>query len=219
AWKIYGHDPCRDALAGLGDFLILAQMPEPQPAWAQQYDHQMRPVWARKFEPPAIASRESQDAVQTLLRIYEATGNKKYLEPIPRALAYLKRSLLSNGQLSRYYELQSNKPLYLTHDYQLTYDDTDLPAHYGWKVQPRIARLESALAKVKPSIPITKPKKRTLEQIRAIIASLDAAGRWITPYDAQELVGQPKFKKGDPFIASEVFNKNLEALADYIRQD
>lgn len=218
AWQIYHDESCRAALARLGDFLILAQMPEPQPAWAQQYHHEMHPAWARKFEPPAIASRESQDAIQTLLRIYEATGDKKYLAPIPPALAYLKRSLLPNGQLSRYYELQTNKPLYLTHDYQLTYDDSDLPDHYGWKIDSRIAKLESALAKVKPSIPVTKPKARTEDQIRTIMTNLDAEGRWTSTYSGQGLVGQPKFKKGDPFIASEVFIKNIEALADFLSQ-
>ena len=43
-----------------GDFLLLAQMPEPQPAWCQQYHPDMHPVWARKFEPPAIACSESE---------------------------------------------------------------------------------------------------------------------------------------------------------------
>ncbi len=43
----------RAAIRG-GEFLIRAQMPDPQPAWAQQYDHDMHPAWARKFEPPAV---------------------------------------------------------------------------------------------------------------------------------------------------------------------
>jgi PelA/Pel-15E family pectate lyase len=218
AWQIYRDEACREALTKLGDFLILAQMPEPQPAWTQQYDHDMHPVWARKFEPPAIVSRESQDAMQTLLRIYEATGDKKYLEPIPRALAYLKRSVLPDGQLSRYYELQSNKPLYFTHAYQLTYDDSDVPEHYGWKIDSRIGKIESALARVKPAISPSKSKTRTAEQIRAIIDSLDAEGRWLSTYTGQGLVGQPKLKKGYRFIASEVFNENLEALSDFIAQ-
>ena len=66
-------------------------MPDPQPAWAQQYNYDMHPIWARQFEPPAITGGESQDAIETLLKIYRATGDKKYLEPIPRALAYLKK--------------------------------------------------------------------------------------------------------------------------------
>jgi hypothetical protein len=40
-------------------FLLRAQMPEPQPAWAQQYDAAMHPAWARVFEPPSISGGES----------------------------------------------------------------------------------------------------------------------------------------------------------------
>jgi hypothetical protein len=47
----------------LGSFLLKAQLPEPQPAWAQQYNFAMEPVWARKFEPPAVSSVESVGAM------------------------------------------------------------------------------------------------------------------------------------------------------------
>ncbi len=54
ASKIYGEPKYRHAALKGGEFLILAQMPEPQPAWAQQYDWDMHPCWARKFEPASI---------------------------------------------------------------------------------------------------------------------------------------------------------------------
>jgi len=47
AWRIYGEDRYRRTAEKGGDFILLAQMPEPQPAWAQQYDVEMRPAWAR----------------------------------------------------------------------------------------------------------------------------------------------------------------------------
>ena len=124
----------RQAAERVGDFLILAQMPEPQPAWAQQYDFQMQPAWARKFEPPAITAGESQGALRTLLRIYRETGDPKYLEPIPKALAYLRKSRLPDGRLARFYELRTNRPLYFTKEYQLTHDDSDVPTHYAFKI-------------------------------------------------------------------------------------
>lgn len=46
------------ALRG-ADFLLLAQLPEPQPAWAQQYTPQLEPGWARAFEPPSVCTGES----------------------------------------------------------------------------------------------------------------------------------------------------------------
>ena len=48
-----------------GDFILLAQMPEPQPAWAQQYNARMEPAWARRFEPASITGGESVGACRT----------------------------------------------------------------------------------------------------------------------------------------------------------
>jgi pectate lyase-like protein len=146
AADVYKDVKYKNALARLGDFLLLAQMPEPQPAWAQQYSRQMQPIWARRFEPASITAGESQDVLETLLKIYETTGDKKYLDPVPRALAYLKKSLLPDGRLARYYELKTNRPLYMTRrdgEYFLTYDDSMLPDHYGWKVDSRGAAQRS----------------------------------------------------------------------------
>lgn len=212
-WQIYQDERCRAALIKLGDFLILAQMPEPQPGWAQQYDLEMRPVWARKFEPPALAGRESQDALEVLLKVHRLTGDAKYLEPIPRALAYLKRSLLPDGHFSRYYELRTNKPLYMTDDYKITYDDSKLPQHYGWKTDSRLEAIEKSFAAAKAGAPIA-PEPIDVARMQKIMNELDTEGRWISTFADQRLVGNPKFKSGEPFIASEIFIQNLEALSD-----
>ena len=81
ATKVYGDPKYKAAAEKGGGFLILAQMPEPQPAWAQQYDAAMHPAWARKFEPPTITGGESQEAVGILLQLYRETG-QTYLEPV-----------------------------------------------------------------------------------------------------------------------------------------
>jgi hypothetical protein len=205
----------------LGDFLFLAQMPDPQPAWAQQYSHAMQPIWARRFEPPAVTGGESQDVLETLMRIYRATGDKKYLEPIPRALAYLKKSKLSDGRLARYYELESNKPLYMTRrgdEYTLTYDDSDLPDHYGWKVESRLEAIEREYQSLaaNPNPPPTQPGMPSAERVRQIIVDLDDQGRWLTTYAGERLTGQPKFKPGEQYLSSEVFARNMQLLAAYL---
>jgi hypothetical protein len=142
-----------------GQFILLAQMPEPQPAWAQQYDAEMHPAWARVFEPPAVTAGESQGIIRLLMVLHRETGDPKYLEPIPRALAYLRRSVLPPADhatearrrfdgpvMARFYELQTNRPLYITKGtrmdvaglgsrlvdgYQLSYDDRSVITHYG----------------------------------------------------------------------------------------
>jgi hypothetical protein len=144
-----------------GQFILLAQMPDPQPAWAQQYDAEMHPAWARQFEPPSVTGGESQGILRTLLLLYRETGNRKYLEPVPRALEYLKasalppvdhpveaRSRIRGGPiLARFYELKTNRPLYITKGtmihakgiptvvrpdgYELSYSDASVITHYG----------------------------------------------------------------------------------------
>jgi len=126
AARIYKEPRYRAAAEKGGQFILLAQMPDPQPAWAQQYDTDMRPAWARVFEPPSVTGGESQGLMRILMTLYRETGDRKYLDPIPRALAYLKGSFVPRGGdeifrripegpvLARFYELQTNKPLYIT---------------------------------------------------------------------------------------------------------
>ena len=145
-----------------GEFILLAQMPEPQTGWAQQYDREMHPAWARQFEPPSITGGESQSVLRALLLLYRETGNQKYLEPIPRALAYYKRSMLPDVAapseirrrtcpagtpcVARFYELHTNRPLYITKGtrvtavgqgttnvdgYELSYSDASVITHYA----------------------------------------------------------------------------------------
>jgi hypothetical protein len=222
AADVYQEPRFLEALKRLGDFLLLAQMPEPQPAWAQQYSREMHPIWARRFEPPGVTGGESQDVLETLMKIYRQTGDKKYLEPIPRALAYLKKSLLPEGRLARYYELKTNRPLYMTRrgdEYSLTYDDSMLPDHYGWKVDSRLPAIESEYQSLIKTGNTTH-ERPTVEELRRdarqIIASLDSEGRWISTYSVERVPGQPRFKTGDRYISSAVFSRNMETLSALI---
>jgi len=221
AADVYNEERYKSAIRGLGDFLVLAQMPEPQPAWAQQYSREMQPIWARRFEPAAVTGGESQGVLETLLKIHRLTGEAKYLEPIPRALAYLNRSRLADGRLARYYELKTNRPLYMTRqgdEYSLTYDDTRLPDHYGWKINSRLdeitAEYETALAG-RPAVATSKSSELS-QRVRDIIRDQDDQARWISVFAGEPLAGQPKFKPGDRYLNSAVFSRNLETLSEFI---
>jgi len=220
AHEIYGGERYLKALRKLDDFMILAQMPEPQPSWAQQYNYQMQPIWARRFEPAAMAGDETQEAIGTLMKIAAFTGDDKYLEPIPAALAWLKRSLLPDGQLARYYELETNRPLYMNRrgkEYSLTYDDSKLPKHYGWKWPSRIEKLEAELAQIKSgNVPVRALV--TENEVRQILTQLDKQGRWISTYDGARLVGQAKMPIGAKYLSSEVFSTNLTSLSSFLIQ-
>lgn len=222
AHKIYGDERYKAAVRRLGDFLLLARMPDPQPAWAQQYNFDMYPIWARQFEPPAIAGDESQEVIETLMEIYVATGDRKYLDPIPGALAYLRRSLLPDGQLARFYELRTNRPLYMSRRgnvYSLTYDDSNPPGHYGWKIASRLDVLETRCRWLKhggDSAAVAQTEAVLELDVRQIINDLDERGRWISTYAGERLVGRPKFQLGRHYIASEIFSRNIETLSRYL---
>ncbi|HPA17882.1 MAG TPA: pectate lyase [Verrucomicrobiae bacterium] len=177
-----------DAAKRAGDFLLLARFDEPQPVWAQQYNRDMEPVWARKFEPTAVCSVESIGALKALIELWLATGDEKYIAPHPAAFAWFERSKLPDGQWARFYELKTNRPIYCRRDsYELTYDDSDLPTHYGFKVgdlSREIERLKKEMASGREEILRRRalpadPKKwasRAKGQVAKVTAALEAAG-------------------------------------------
>ncbi|QDT92115.1 pectate lyase [Gimesia algae] len=222
AYQIYQDPRYQQAVLKLGDFLIASQLPQPQPAWAQQYNYEMQPIWARRFEPPAVTGGETQDVIETLMKIYQFSGgNEKYLKPIPQALAWLRKSQLPNGQLARYYELKTNRPLYMTRsgkNYSLTYDDSDLPRHYGWKIESKLPQLQREYNLLKTGKQqSTKAGQRELSaQVKTILNNLDPQARWISTSTGERLVGQPRFPVNSKYIASEVFSENLQTLSAYL---
>ncbi|MGI8980999.1 MAG: pectate lyase [Pirellulaceae bacterium] len=228
AAEVYGDKKHLACAEKAGDFLILAQMPEPQRAWAQQYDSKMQPSWSRAFEPPAISGGESQKIIEALMRLYRATGNKKYLEPIPPAIAWLKKSALPDGRLARFYELKTNKPLYFVIQEDgrevMTYSNDKLPTHYGFIVSSRAARLEKEYQKVSSgSFPendvgkkvANRPGKvsnETAAAVRKIIGLLDGRGAWV---EQGKLRTYKKHPEGD-VIRSQTFIDNISVLSRYL---
>ncbi len=54
------------------------------------------------------------------------------------------------------------------------------------------------------------------EIVRRIIRDLDAEGRWISTYDGERLIGQPKFERGFRYLSSDAFSRNVQTLAVYL---
>ena len=224
AHQVYEEAVYLEALKKLGAFLVLAQLPEPQAGWAQQYNGAMQPIWARAFEPPAVSGRESEDAMLALLKIAAASGDNALAVPVVAGVKYLERSLLPDGQLARYYELGTNKPLYMQRagkGYELTHDDSALPDHYGWKNAAQLGLLKDAyraLLAERPLEEVTGPPAVDAGTVAKIVAALDDKGRWITVHDGGEtrLVGQPKFAEGEEYLSSAVFAQNLTILSRYL---
>lgn len=169
-------------------FLLRAQMPQPQPGWAQQYDANMQPAWARVFEPPSVSGGESQGIVQLLMVLYRETGERKYLDAAQPALTWLEKSVLpwpaqpsevwrrlkpGEPTLARFYELQTNRPLFITKGtqiqakglgsaridgYQLSYSDASVITHYG--VLTSGAKLKALRNELDTLLKTSKPQPR-----------------------------------------------------------
>lgn len=226
AGEIYGNDQYSASGRRGGDFMILAQMPDPQPGWAQQYNREMHPAWARKFEPASITGGESQGVMRTLLYVYQVTGDRKYLEPLPRALAYYRDSVLEDGRLARFYELKTNKPLYFTMDYEVTYSDADMPTHYAFKVGNRLDEIEKAYERLaaipegewKPlqlNAPATPPaaSEGLAENAAAIVKAQNEQGAWVEPAPGR---ARSNIESGTPMLDARNFARNIVALAKYV---
>ena len=173
----------------------------------------MQPVWARKFEPPAISSTESVGVIQTLLALHRATGEERFLTPIPTALEWLKMSAMSDGRYARFYELQTNKPLFLTKDYQLTYEPNDLPTHYSFvRDDIGLARLERQYRAALAPRPAPQQAESPVSEaeVRRILAALDERGGWV------EQGTLKSYNVRGAIIDSATFIRNVDRLSRYI---
>jgi hypothetical protein len=225
AADVYGDKKYLESAEKAGGFIRLAQMPDPQPGWAQQYDRDMHPVWARKFEPPAITGGESQGLMRALLLLSRRTGKKEFLEPLPRALAYYRKSQLPDGRLARFYELKTNKPLYFTRSYELTYKTDDLPTHYGFIVGSRldaIGREYQRLAKADPKTLRTERERdrprltaSLARQAKGVIDALDDRGAWVE----EGRLRTDKEGRASSVIECRTFVRNVGVLCRFLRAE
>jgi hypothetical protein len=198
AWRRTGRTEYLDAAKRGGDFILLAQLPAPQSAWAQQYNASMEPAWARAFEPPSVCTAESVGVIRTLIELYLETGEEKFLAPIPAAIAWFKASEIQPNTWARFYELHTNKPIYGDRDGKIYYRLEEISEErrkgYSWlgaygipgvialfeRVQKegrpaQLARQEKSLS---PAQKLER-RKQLEPQVARILDGLDAEGRWM----------------------------------------
>jgi hypothetical protein len=135
-------------------------------------------------------------------------------------LEYLKKSELSGRRLARFHEMKTNKPLYLTKDYRLTYEADDLPTHYGFIWTSRVDAIEAEYKRLTAADPakvsIDKLAAAKLAaQARAVIDALDARGAWVEK-------GQLRFHRLAPpsgVIHCRTFTDNVRTLSAFIARE
>jgi PelA/Pel-15E family pectate lyase len=243
AYEKLGNEEYRKAANRGMDFYIVSQLPSPQAGWAQQYDMDLKPAWARSYEPAALCSSQTIDNIKDLQTFYLMTGDCRYLRPIPEAIQWLERSTVNTdpskkGTHATFYEVGSNRPLYVHHEsrdgklarYWVDYEPVELP-DYGMWLKVDIAAIKKGYEQLKGLTPEKataeyQAKRRggqsapqaTAEEVSRLISSLDKRGAWITEIkflDTNNYADNPPLRfRG---IDTATYISNMHKLMGYLK--
>lgn len=227
----YNRDDVKKSLQKVGRFMMISQLPPPQPGWAQQYNEYLQPAWARTFEPPSVCPSATVHNINSLIDLYLHTGNGQYLEPIPDAIRWLKASELPNGKWGRFLELGSNKPLYYDRGRIRVESVQQLSLErrtgYGYEVDlsKALEATEERFQQVShPETAEPKPEQPSLNELAAnakeIIQKQDDLGRWVVHNDKfRREISVQKWNgeyRVEDRISSALFNRNINVLCDFL---
>lgn len=205
AHRLYGREEFLKSAEVGGGFIIASQLAPPQAGWAQQYSLDMKPAWARKFEPPGVCSAATAGNIRTLVDLYVHTKDEKYLSPIPAAIEWLRKSKIGGILWSRFYELGTNKPIFGDHDGKVHYTYEEISEErkkgYAWLKEFGV---ESAIRYYKEVKERGSSTRRSdvpsAIRVMKVIADLDDRGRWIK----------------ERMIRSDVFVQNVNVLCAFL---
>jgi len=228
----YGEEDYTKSLHKVARFLMISQLPPPQPGWAQQYNEYLQPAWARTFEPPAVCPYASLHNIHSLIDLFLHTGHVIYLEPIPDAIRWLKASRMPNGKWGRFLEIGTNKPLYYDRDrirvdslHQLSLERS---TGYGYEMDLKEALDAAELRFLQVSDRVDAAQKPDQEaminelaaNVREIIKNQDKMGRWIVHQDQFRKEVRGKRWNGEyrveDRISSALFNHHVGVLCEFL---
>jgi len=227
----YGKEAFRKSLHKVGRFLMISQLPPPQPGWAQQYNEFLQPAWARTFEPPSVCPLVTLNNINSLIDLYLHTGRGEFLEPIPDAIRWLKESRLPNGKWGRFLEIGTNKPLYYDRGRIRVESVQKLSLErstgYGYEndIKEALDAAENRFLQVTRQVDeVPKPTPASVlnqmaTNVQEIIKLQDDLGRWV--------VSQDRFRKDmrgtwngeyriEDRISCAVFNHNVDVLCRFL---
>jgi len=241
AHRFYRKEEYRKSLDRAGHYLMISQLPPPQPGWAQQYNAYLRPAWARAFEPPSVCPSVTVNNINTLMDLTLYTGRKGYLEAIPDAIRWLEEIRLPNGKWARFVELYTNKALYYDRG-RIRVDSTEelhieRRTGYGYEVDlvNRLAAAKRRFAEIqdlgvddtlaKHNQPLSaqdrnKKARNLTPQIEILLDQLNEQGCWLSRGDRYKKMVPGKRWNGEyeeqDRISSAVFNRNVRVLCEYL---
>lgn len=82
------------------EVFLATQQPAPQAGWGLQHNPQtLVPVGARSYEPEALTTHTTANNIAQLMNFYEWTGDRRFIERVPEALAWLDSVRLRDDQV------------------------------------------------------------------------------------------------------------------------
>lgn len=94
---LLGDDRASEPLLRAMNCVRTLQQGSPSAGWADQYYLDLTPAKARDFEPAAVSTPRTVDCIRRLMEFYRLTGDRKFLDGIPAALAFLRASALDEA--------------------------------------------------------------------------------------------------------------------------
>jgi hypothetical protein len=135
-------DPIRRGM----NFYLISQ--DASGGWGQQLNMALETVGARTYEPAALLPGTTVGNAMLLLRFYQYTGDKKFLNRVPEAIRWLEETRLPEDKTEggkythpTFVELGTNRPIYVHRKgsnvkyghYYHDYNDENLLSHYYGK--------------------------------------------------------------------------------------
>lgn len=155
-------------LRAMNAFIVL-QQGQPQPGWALQYTMpDLHPVGARSYEPDALTTHTTAQAVGNMLDFYQLTGDTKFLARIPEALDWLDSVALPAELAARtgrthptFIAIGSNTPLYVHRrgsnvvngEYYVDHDPENTLSHYSSFRKINVAKLRGRFEALRAMTP------------------------------------------------------------------
>lgn len=162
-YKSLGEERFLDPIQRGMNFYLITQQGNPQGGWGLQYDMELKPTYARQYEPTALSAGQTYNNIMLLIQFYKYTGQRKFLSRIPDAIQWLENSRLPDDETEGgkythpvFIEIGTNKGIYAHRKgtgvsdghYWVDYSDEHPLLHYGAKTHIDIAKLKEEYAKV-----------------------------------------------------------------------
>jgi PelA/Pel-15E family pectate lyase len=233
AYEQLGNEEYLNAAIKGFDFIILSRTPPPYAGWAQQYDMDLNPAWARTHEPRCLMQRVAVRLCGYLMKAYSVTGDRRYLAPIPASLDWLETTY--DTERYTFFNPETNERFYQTLTDEVNeegygiwlYSNTRPPSNRVWTIdrqkqqvaalRDRYARIfarnqEDVVAEYRASR--EEPRRMRLgdgdpDTVQDLIDSLDSRGAWVEEIGVT-IINQSKVRPGSKEAREETMIQGIQ---------